>query len=164
MPEAGLIVAVCTANICRSPMAEALLQHALKAQSAPLRDWRVVSAGVAASRGDSASANSVAALKKVGLDLSGHRSQPLTPELADRAGLILVMTESHRDMINLLFAPAPENVFLLREFMPAGASREIVDPYGASLRAYETCRDEIVEAVPSLIAHLRHRTCLKEIA
>lgn len=160
MPEAGLIVAVCTANICRSPMAEALLQHALKAQPAPLCDWRVVSAGVAASQGDSVSANSVAALKKVGLNLSGHRSQPLTPELADRADLILVMTESHRDMINLLFDPAPENVFLLREFMPPGASREIVDPYGSSLPAYEACRDEIVEAIPSIIAHLHRQVGL----
>lgn len=155
MPDPGLIVVVCTANICRSPMAEALLRHALQGQPDPLRQWRVVSAGVAAQHGAPVSANSVAALKKVGLDLSGHRSQPLTAELANEADLILVMTESHRDMIDLLFDPPPPRVHLLREFMPAEASREIADPYGSALADYEACRDEIVEAIPSIMAHLR---------
>lgn len=136
-------------------MVEALLAHALKAQPAPLNQWKVVSAGVSAMEGDTVSANSVAALKKVGLNISGHRSQPLTPELVERADVILVMTESHRAMIDLMFEPAPENVYLLREFMPEGAPREIVDPYGSALPAYEACRDEIVEAIPSVIAFLK---------
>jgi protein-tyrosine-phosphatase len=135
-------------------MAEALLRHALQGQPAPLDGWRVVSAGVAAHRGAPASANSVTALKKVGLDLSGHRSQPLSTALVNEADLILVMTESHRDMIGLLFDPPPA-VHLLREFMAPGASREIVDPYGSALADYEACRDEIVEAIPSILAHLR---------
>lgn len=154
MPDSGLIVVVCTANLCRSPMAEALLRHALQGQPPPLNGWRVVSAGVAAQRGAPASANSVAALKKVGLNLAGHRSQPLTAELVNEADLILVMTESHRDMISLLFDPPPE-VNLLRDFMPAEASREIVDPYGSALPDYEACRDEIVEAIPSIMTQLR---------
>jgi protein-tyrosine phosphatase len=151
----GLVVAVCTANICRSPMVEALLAHAMKAQPAPLQAWRVVSAGVCALSGDSVSTNSVTALKKVGLNISAHRSQPLTPEMVEQADVILVMTESHRAAISLMFDPSPENIYLLREFMPAAASREIVDPYGSALPAYEACRDEIVEAVPSVIAFLR---------
>ena len=70
MAESGLIIAVCTGNICRSPMAEVLLAHALKAESGRLANFRVISAGVAARDGDRASANSVTAVKKVGLDLS----------------------------------------------------------------------------------------------
>lgn len=151
----GLILTLCTANICRSPMAEALLAHALRAQPEPLRSWRVVSAGVAARPGDRVSANSVTAMKKVGLDITGHRSQPLTPELLADADLVLVMTESHRDMINLMFDPPPPHVHLLREFMPGGANHEIADPYGGSLPLYEECRDEMVEAIPSIIEHLK---------
>ncbi len=136
-------------------MVEALLAHALKAQPAPLKNWTVQSAGVSAMGGDPVSANSVAALKKVGLNISAHRSQPLTAELVQKADVILVMTEGHRATISLMFDPPPENVYLLREFMPEGASREIVDPYGSSLRDYEACRDEIVEAIPSVISFLR---------
>ena len=80
------ILTVCTANICRSPMAEALLQHALRGQPEPLKSLKVVSAGVAARQGERVSENSVIALKKVGINLSGHTSQPLTRELVDDAG------------------------------------------------------------------------------
>ncbi len=157
MPAPKLIVTVCTANICRSPMAEALLRHALQAEAEPLRSCRVVSAGVAARKGERISPNSVEALAKVSLRASDHRSQPLTAELASQADLILCMTESHRDVIAISFASPPKNVFLWREFMPAPADREIGDPYGGSLKEYEACRDEMVDAIPSLLAYLRGR-------
>jgi protein-tyrosine-phosphatase len=155
MPAPKLIVTVCTANICRSPMAEALLRHALAAEPSPLRDCKVVSAGVAARQGEKVSPNSVEALARVGLRISDHRSRPLSPELAAQADLILCMTESHRAVINLVLDPAPREVRLWREFLPKGSDREIGDPFGGSLKEYEACRDEMVEAIPSILAHLR---------
>lgn len=155
MSEPGLILTVCTANICRSPMAAALLQHALKAQPKPLNQWRVASAGVAARAGERVSENSVIALRKVGLDISNHRSQPLTPELAREASVIFVMTESHRAMVQLAVEPPPDHVYLLREFMPPDADRQIADPYGGPLPLYEASRDEMVEAIPAVVDFLR---------
>ena len=155
MPAPKLIVTVCTANICRSPMAEALLRHALAAEPEPRRSCKVGSAGVAARGGEKVSPNSVDALAKVGLRISDHRSRVLTPELAKQADLILCMTESHRAVIGLSLDPVPKHVYLWREFMPKGASREIGDPFGGPLAEYEACRDELVEAIPSIIAHLR---------
>ena len=136
-------------------MAAALLGHALAAQSGPLRELRVVSAGVAARAGDPASANSVLALKKVGLDLSRHRSQPLTQRMLDDAVAVLCMTESHRAMILLQADPVPANLLLFREFMPAERGREIGDPYGGPLARYEAARDEMVESIPGLVEHLK---------
>ena len=153
----GTILTVCTANICRSPMAAALLQHALAGQPEPLRSLRVVSAGVAARVGDLISENSVVALKKVGLDISGHRSRPLTRELLAEATLVLCMTETHRAMIQLTNEPQPKNLFLFREFLPRAADKEIGDPYGGPLKIYETARDEMVEAIPSLIEFIKAR-------
>lgn len=155
MADPKLIVTVCTANICRSPMAEALLRHALAAEPEPLKSARVVSAGVAARRGDTISENSRLALKKVGIEFPDHRSQPLTPELLRKADMIFCMTESHRAVIQLSFDPTPRHIYLLREFMPRDADKEIGDPYGANLASYEACRDEMVEAMPSLLAFLR---------
>jgi protein-tyrosine-phosphatase len=43
----------------------------------------------------------------------------------------------------------------LRGFMPAGTEQQIADPYGGPLPLYEACRDEIVEAIPSVMAFLR---------
>jgi len=155
MAKLGHILTVCTANICRSPMAEVLLQHALRAQPEPLKSIKVVSAGVAASQGDRVSENSVQAAKKVGLDLSGHVAQPLSDRLVYDALAIFCMTESHRAMIELSFDPPPDNIYLFREFMPPPAALEIGDPYGGSLKHYEACRDEMVEAIPSLVAFLK---------
>ena len=85
--DRNLILTICTGNICRSPMAEKLLQHALNAEGAPLNQLKVVSAGVASGYSDPASSNSVAALKKVKLDLTQHQSQPVTQDLIDQIPL-----------------------------------------------------------------------------
>jgi protein-tyrosine-phosphatase len=155
MPAPATIITVCTANICRSPMAAALLQHALAAQPEPLRSIRVISAGVVARSGEPVSENSILALKKVGLNLAGHRSQVLTQAMLDEAALVLCMTESHRAMIQLKAEPAPQNLFLFRDFMPGRADKEIADPFGGPLKVYEAARDEMVEAIPSLVAYLK---------
>jgi len=155
MSAPGHILVVCTANICRSPMAAGLLQHALAAQPEPLRSLPVVSAGIAARTGDRVSENSVLAMKKAGIDIAGHRSQPVTQPLLDGAHLVLCMTESHRTMIRLQGEPPPAHLRLFREFLPPPADQEIPDPYGGSLKTYEQCRDEMVEAIPSLVAHLK---------
>ena len=57
MSAPGSILIVCTANICRSPMGEGLLRHALAAEPEPLRSLKVLSAGVAARDGEPVSEN-----------------------------------------------------------------------------------------------------------
>lgn len=155
MPAPGPIIVVCTANICRSPMAAALLKHALAAQPEPLRSIPVLSAGVAARDGELVSENSVYALKKVGLDIAGHRSTALTQEMLNSASLILGMTESHRAMIQLQAEPVPKRLHLFREFMPQRGHKEIGDPFGGPIKLYEATRDEMVEAIPSLIEFIK---------
>jgi protein-tyrosine-phosphatase len=154
MPDPGHILVVCTGNICRSPMGAALLRHALAAQPEPLRSLKVISAGIASRNGEPVSAHSVTALRKVGVSVGGHVSQPVTQELLDRSILVLCMTESHREMIERTADPVPPRVHLFREFMGEGVDREIPDPYGLQLPAYEASRDEMVAAIPSMIAHL----------
>jgi protein-tyrosine-phosphatase len=136
-------------------MAAALLQHALGAQPEPFRSLRVISAGVAARPGEPVSENSVLALKKVGIDISQHRAQPLTQQILNEALAVICMTESHRSMIQVQAEPVPKNLFLFRQFMPGDGEKEIADPYGGPLRVYETARDEMVESIPTLVAHLK---------
>ncbi len=135
-------------------MAAALLRHALAAQPEPLRSVPVISAGVAARRGDPATEYSAIALKKVGITLASHQSQPVTQELLDKSLLVLCMTESHRTMIQLTGEPPPERLLLFRELLD-DRMREIADPYGSPLPVYESSRDEMVEAIPSIVEYLR---------
>ncbi len=153
MPESKYVLIVCTANICRSPMAAGLLRHALP--GCPSRSARSASSppGVSARVGEPVTEHSVTALKKVGIDISGPRSQPLTQELLDEALAVFCMTETHRLTIAATADPVPRNLLLFREFMPGG--REIADPYGGPLALYEAARDEMVEAVPSVVEFIR---------
>jgi protein-tyrosine phosphatase len=127
-------------------MGAALLQHALRAQPEPLKSLKVHSAGVATLGGEPASPNAVAALRKVG--------RRITQEMLDQALLVLCMTESHRDMIELSANPVPGRLYLFREFTGDPLGQEIPDPYGMHLSAYEACRDELVDAIPSIVKFL----------
>lgn len=136
-------------------MAERLLAHALAAEEAPVKALRVSSAGVSAYPGDKASINSVYALRKVGIELEDHRSQPVTQELLNETLALFAMTKTHIDLVGSRFAYLPPHVHLMRKFIPSEAPREIPDPYGASLESYEECRDSMVEAVPSIVKFLK---------
>jgi protein-tyrosine phosphatase len=137
-------------------MAEKLLQHALAGQGTPLNQIEIVSAGVAAGYGEPASVNSVTALKRVKIDLDGHKSQPVTQDLIDRAFLILGMTQSHIDTLNYYHTNLPKRVHLFREFMGKDDPPEIPDPYGQNYTAYAACFDSMAEAIPSLVAYLKN--------
>ena len=138
-------------------MAAGLLRHALAPLQEPLRSLRILSAGVSAREDDPVTPHSVTALRKVGIDISGQRSRRLTQQMLDGALAVFCMTEAHRAMIRAMASPPPQHLHLLREFMPEGQPREIADPYGGPLGVYEACRDEMVEAIPSVLRYLKTR-------
>ena len=87
-----------------------------------------------AETGARASANAAVVFRGSGIDLTDHRSRPLTPALVREADIILVMEESHRRSI---FYMAPEHlakVFLLTEM--AGGYDDVPDPYGGPFEEY----------------------------
>lgn len=155
MPARNVITFVCTANVCRSPMAQRLLAHALNAEAEPLRSLQTASAGISAYGGDAASLNSVRALESVGIDLRDHVSQRLTQDLVDQSFAIFGMTSSHKLLIETQFRLTSPHVYLMREFMPDNVDKEIPDPYGMDLADYEFTRDSMVEAIPSILQFLR---------
>ena len=153
--QRDLVIFVCTANICRSPMAERLFRHALDAEEEPLKSLKIISAGVSTMPGQSPSTNSVKALKNVGISLKDHASEPLNQDLIDQAIAIFCMTESHRSIIQMHADPLPKNLYLMREFIPNVEEEEIPDPYGMALNNYENCRDSMVESIPSLVSFVK---------
>jgi protein-tyrosine-phosphatase len=134
------ILFVCTANICRSPMAAGLMRDRIE-KAGLASQVQVLSAGMWAEPGSRASTNATVVLRSRGIDLAPHRSQPVTPALLKEATIILVMEEAHRRSI---FYTAPEvlsKVYLLSEM--AGGHDDIADPYGGTLEGYLHTADEL---------------------
>lgn len=140
---------ICTGNICRSPMAEALFRHATQGRT----DYRAISAGLGAVDGQPPSTYSVQAMKELGVDISKQRSRMLTAEMVKQADYILGMTHSHVDTVMLLYPQAAEKTFLLREFDDTldPFEKDISDPIGGSYAVYEHCRDQIEQGIASLV-------------
>jgi glycine hydroxymethyltransferase len=114
-------------------------------------DLRVLSAGVSTYPGQPPSAHAVEVLAELGVDISQHRSRPLSEKVIDEADWIIAMTRSHLDSIIYLFPRAAESVYLLREFEPGATSLDVADPIGMGLEAYRAARDIIRNGLPGLM-------------
>lgn len=137
------IIAVCTANICRSPVVEAVLRDRLCANG--LADWRVRSAGTWAQNGQAASRYSREILAERGLDISGHASQVITEELLQEADLVLCLETGHAEALRAEFPQYAAKIFLLTEMI--GHRYSISDPYGGPRFAYEQMIDDVTQLV-----------------
>ena len=140
--EGRSVLFVCTGNTCRSPMAAALYRKLLAAKLGKSPDeleelgYQVQSAGTFAFPGGSASEHGITAMREVGIDTSGHRTQPVTPELLEDVDRVYALGPSHHEV---LVRMAPELSSRFRLVSDHG----IVDPVGGSLETYRRCAADI---------------------
>ncbi|UZJ24948.1 low molecular weight phosphatase family protein [Rhodococcus antarcticus] len=138
------VLYVCTANLCRSPLAE----HVARAQLAGhgVTGLPVSSAGVSATAGTPVEAEAAAALRARGLDPSAFRSRVLGPELVRGAALVLTASRRHREAVLEADPTALRRTFTVRELaryvaavdldaLPPGTAPERLDALAAAAGA-----------------------------
>ncbi len=162
---------VCTANQCRSPMAEVMARRMLEQRGA---DAVVASCGTMEG-GVRASAGSVRAMLRKGLDLSTHLSHQLDVDTVGAATLIVTMERQHIASVAELSISAVNRTFTLPEIadlstlvgprrppttvqewveranrmrdpatiMTVSADSDVRDPMGGSKRDYRRTADQI---------------------
>ena len=152
---------VCLGNICRSPMAEAVLRAELAraglsevvaVESAGTGDWHVGAPMDGPARSE---------LARHGYDGSGHRARQIEPSWLARYDLLLAMDAANladlREMAGT--SAAAGRIRLLRSFDPALAADDpfggqVPDPYGGTPGQYALAFDLIEAAAKGLVQRL----------
>jgi protein-tyrosine-phosphatase len=131
------ILFVCTANICRSPMAEEIFNALAEDRKLP---WHAESAGVVALEGEPMAPKASEALEEAGIYTKGHRARQVSQTMLEEADLVLAMTPRHVAELRRLFGGSSYKVYSLPEYAKDASSEEgIADPYGYSMSAFRTC-------------------------
>jgi len=155
------ILMVCTGNICRSPTADGVLRHMLRAagletmvlvDSAGTHDYHI---------GDPPDSRSVATAKGYGVDLSTLRARQVVLEDFTRFDLILAMDEGHYAQLLRLCPPAyRDRVKLYLAYAPE-LGRIVPDPYYGGADGFETVWRMCQAVSAALVAEIRTRLQVK---
>lgn len=137
------ILFVCIGNICRSPMAEGLLRHALP-------DRAICSAGVGAMRGYPADPLAVQIMQEQGIDIRAHRAQSLAAWMVLESDLIITMDLEQQAHIELLYPASKGKVGRLGE----GKGYDVPDPYQLGLASFRHAFNLISQGVDRLAKQL----------
>lgn len=146
------ILFVCSGNTCRSPMAEAIAQHWLTEQEAPLSSLiRFASAGTHVKPNASITKEAIVALEKKGMSYSGA-SQALTLDLIKDYDVVIVMTQVHLAFAQNLIAdkelPGPIKLITL------DPQQDIDDPLGKGQKKYDELVEEFLTLIPKRMESL----------
>lgn len=133
------ILVVCIGNICRSPVAEAMLR-------AQLPSKQLSSAGLGARVGEGVAPNAKQLAEQAGLEVSRHKARQLTAEMLQAADIVLVMSDGQRRAVAELSPTALGKTMRLGQWLEGGQGKDIPDPYQKSQEAFEYVHQLMDEA------------------
>jgi protein arginine phosphatase len=128
------VIFVCTANICRSPMACELFRQMVMLKGGET-EWKIDSAGTWVNEGQAVSDGTRAILKKRGIDVLSHSAKKVTHELLESFDLILTMERGQKESLQFEFPELRDRVNLMSEMIDQEFNIE--DPYGRSEMEFE---------------------------
>lgn len=147
---------VCLGNICRSPLAEGILQSKVN-----FKLVQVDSAGTAAYHvGELPDVRSIAVAKKYDIDLTNQRARKFVVEDFDKFDLIYAMDRSnYQNILSLSRSVKDEQkVKLILNEIHSGSNSEVPDPYYGGENGFENVYQMLNDAC-SIIAAKIEKSC-----
>lgn len=141
------ILIVCTGNICRSPVAQAMLQQRLP-------HLTVQSAGLGALVGHPVDTQAMRLAELDRLDVEAHRARQLNTGLLAAADLVLVMTSGQRQELSTRWPEARGKTLLLGKWLNQDQEIDIPDPYCKRVDVYEHVHRLLHESTRLWAEHL----------
>lgn len=153
------VLFVCTGNICRSPTAEGVFRHMIKASG--LGDMVTAdSAGTHSYHvGEPPDPRTVKAAAKRGVDLSGQRARRVRSEDFQQFDMILAMDRGHLSHLQALQpneSRAEVNLFL--DFHPSENLKDVPDPYYGGVHGFDEVLNLVEQACTQLIDQIQRRS------
>ena len=147
-----LVVFVCTANLSRSPMAEAMMRHAVR----EFDDYVIASAGTKSVPGFSPTPEALTVLRTRNYDTSGLQTSRITQSIVDRADFIFVMGDVHLKGILQKYPKSAEKMFLLADLSadPTDRGIDVPDPHEQPLSAYLEVYDLLEHLIPRALTFI----------
>ncbi len=150
------ILFVCLGNTCRSPIAEGLGKK--RAAGHGLNEWEIESAGTLGLIGEPASENAILACEEMGVNIGGHRSRGVTPELLRSFDYVFGMENAQIDYCKELAPGISSRIFLIGGFGSGAKNEEVPDPVGSDLRNFRKTRDLIREHIERIFPEIENET------
>ena len=123
------------------------------------RGVTIVSAGIAAAPGSPPSSQSVEVMSRMGLDISGCRSQPVTDSLIRSADVILTLTAHHKRAIDSRWPDAVSRTHTIRL-----DGQDISDPIGMPVKVYQDCAKQMEEQIAGWVEKIAPQIDVQERA
>lgn len=147
------ILFVCTANVCRSPMAAGILNHELSKRGLA-SEFLVESAGIWGVSDLPVVPEVMKIMNERGIDVSHHRSRIITEEIIDEADLILTMERSHKEAIFAEFPGRQLNLYLISELV--GKKFNIEDPINKSINVFVETADILTDLISNNLEKIKY--------